>query len=77
MDVCVACHAGYRGEESPRVLHLGDREVQVLEVLRAWREPGCRMFVVLGQDQERYTLRHDEQSQAWELTAQAGSGQRP
>ncbi len=42
----VRCRAGYRGEETPRSLVLGGREIEVDEVLDRWAEPGIRGFRV-------------------------------
>jgi hypothetical protein len=33
MDLHVDCHAGHRGEETPRRFALGSRHVEVLEVV--------------------------------------------
>ena len=35
----VECDAGHRGEQTPRVLQIGDRKVPVAEVLDAWLAP--------------------------------------
>jgi len=37
--VDVECHAGYRGEETPRRFHLGERRVEIAEVVCATRLP--------------------------------------
>ncbi len=78
MTVRVECYAGYRGEESPRRFYMGERVVEVDEVLDAWLAPDHRYFKVRGDDDAVYILRHDTEQQCWELTMfDAGSGQRP
>jgi hypothetical protein len=37
--VDVECHAGYSGEETPRRFHLGERQVEIAEVVCATRLP--------------------------------------
>ncbi len=66
--VRVSCHAGYRGEEEPRSLRIGDRRVAVIEVLDRGAGPDHRYFKVTGDDGARYILRHDERAGRWELT---------
>ena len=68
MKVRVECYAGYRGEETPRRFHLGERTVEVAEVVDRWLAPDHRYFKVRGDDGARYILRHDPDSGEWELT---------
>jgi hypothetical protein len=71
--VIVECHAGYRGEETPRAFVLGARRVTVVELLDAWLSPDHRYFKVKGDDGDVYILRHDIVTSTWDLTVfQAG-----
>jgi hypothetical protein len=67
MRVRVQRHGGYRGEETPRRILIGDHAVAVAEVLDAWLAPDHRYFKVLSDDHEVYLLRHDVDADAWEL----------
>ncbi|WP_242396083.1 hypothetical protein [Anaeromyxobacter oryzisoli] len=69
MDVKVDCHAGYRGEETPRRLDFGARRVEVVEVVDRWYGPDHRYFKIRGDDGAIYLLRHDEAADRWELTS--------
>lgn len=64
----VECYAGHRGEETPRRFRLGDRFVEVQEVIDAWLAPDHRYFKVRSSDGDTYILRHDVSSGAWEMT---------
>ena len=64
----VGCYAGHRGEQTRRTLILGDRRIAVAETLDAWLTPDCRYFKLRGADGDTYLVRHDERSDAWELT---------
>jgi hypothetical protein len=68
LTVGVECYAGHRGEQTPRVLILGDRRIAVAQVLDAWLAPDHRYFKLRGADGDTYVVRHDERSNTWELT---------
>lgn len=63
----VDCHAGYRGEETPRRFSLGARRVEVVEVLDQWLAPDHRYFKIKGDDGATYLLRHDTPTGKWAL----------
>ncbi len=68
LEIQVRCYAGYRGEESPRSFTLGGREVEVIEVIDRWLAPEYRYFKIRGDDAGIYILRHDVDTDRWELT---------
>lgn len=68
MQIQVESHAGYRGEEAPRRFHLGERTVEVLDVIDRWLDPEHRYFKVRADDGGIYLLRHDTGRDAWEIT---------
>lgn len=68
MKIRVDCYSGYRGEETPRRLLIGERAIEVVEVLDQWLAPDHRYFKVLGDDGATYIVRHDMTSLQWELT---------
>ncbi len=71
MQIRVECYAGYKGEETPRRFHIGDRLVEVAEVIDRWLAPDHSYFKLLGDDGALYILRHDESDDSdeggWEL----------
>jgi hypothetical protein len=48
LTVRVECYAGHRGEQTPRTLILGDRRIDVAEVVDAWLAPDYRYFKIAG-----------------------------
>ena len=68
LSVAVECYAGHRGEQTPRALILGDRRIVVAEVVDAWLAPDYRYFKLRGTDGDTYLVRHDERSNAWDMT---------
>lgn len=67
MRIEVECYAGYRGEETPRVIRFRDRAVAVVEVVDRWLAPDHRYFKLRGEDGGRYIIRHDLDRLEWEL----------
>jgi hypothetical protein len=68
LQISIECYAGYRGEESPVRFRLGDRVVEIVEVLDRWLAPDHRYFKVRAAD-GTYILRNDIASGNWELTS--------
>ena len=68
MTIQVECYAGYRGEQAPLAFTVGDRRVEVKEVLDQWLAPDHRYFRVRGHDGGLYILRHDVDAAQWEIT---------
>ena len=66
--VDVECHAGYRGDETPRRFRNGERLVEIAEVVDRWVTPDHRYFKVEDTRGDRYVLRHDVASCRWALT---------
>ena len=66
--VQVVCHAGYRAEETPVRFYLGERCIEVSEVLDRWLDPAHRYFKVRGDDKGIYILRHSSDEDLWEMT---------
>lgn len=74
MIVAVECEPGHHGEPVPRRLRLGQRPVDVIEILDRW--PGAdHLYVKLrGADGALYILRQDTTRAIWELTLYDAAG---
>ena len=68
----VDCYAGHRGEQTPQRFHLGERAIDVIEVMDQWLAPDHRYFKVAGSDGAIYILRHDTPSGRWALVMYEG-----
>jgi len=68
LPVEVVCHAGYRGEETPRRFGLSGAEIAIAEVVDRWLAPDHRYFKVRDRDGHVYILRNDVAAERWELT---------
>jgi hypothetical protein len=67
--VHVKCYAGYKGDERPVKLQLGDQLIDVAEVEDRWYSPGATYFRVLLTNGERYVLRREDAQDVWTLQA--------
>ena len=72
MQIRVTCYAGYRGEETPRLIVMGDQRIEVASVQDRWLAPDHRYFKLIGKDGGLYIIRHDPNRDIWELTFYKG-----
>lgn len=68
LRIVVDCYAGYRGEETPRRFSIGERSIEIVEIIDRWLAPDHRYFKVKGDDGDRYIVRHEVRTDTWELT---------
>jgi hypothetical protein len=68
MKVRVLCYEGYKGEETPRAFYLGERLVEVVEVLDRWRGEDHDYFKLAASDGGMYIIRRDRERGEWEIT---------
>ncbi|MCP3954194.1 MAG: hypothetical protein GY697_18555 [Desulfobacterales bacterium] len=67
IPITVTCYAGYRGEQEPRAIVMGGNRVAVKSIRDRWLSPYHRYFKILDGDGCQYIIRHDENTQIWEL----------
>jgi len=68
IEIKVDCYAGYRAEETPRIIWFESRKIEVRKVLDRWLDPDHRYFKILGDDEGIYIIRHDMNTGIWGLT---------
>lgn len=67
VSIRVECYAGYRGEEEPRRFYLDEGCIEIASILDRWLAPDHRYFKIEGEDGQGYILRHDIETQHWDL----------
>lgn len=70
----VECQPGQPEERAPRCIYLGDRKVEVEELVDRWLATDCHYFKFRGDDGALYIVRHDVPTGSWELTLYDRSG---
>jgi hypothetical protein len=68
MKIRVLCYEGYAPGETPRAFYLGDRRLEVSEILDRWRGEDHDYFKLVASDGNRYILRRDRAREEWEIT---------
>ena len=71
-EVRVECHAGYRGDETPRRFYLEGQTIEVAGILGRWKEPGVLLFRVQSLQGRIYVLRRDEHADRWDVPEVVG-----
>ncbi len=67
ITVGVECYAGYRADERPVRVKLGEQTLEIVEVEDRWYSPGETYFRVRVAGGNRYVLRHEEAQDVWTL----------
>jgi hypothetical protein len=67
--VRVECYSGYKAGERPLRFQLGERWLEVEEVVDRWYDPDAIYFRVRASDGGVYVLRHSEANDTWTLEA--------
>jgi hypothetical protein len=67
LRVEVECYAGYKGDERPLRMRLGEETLLVEEVQDRWYSPGETYFRVRVDSGDVYVLRHIEAQDIWSL----------
>jgi hypothetical protein len=65
----VECYAGFKGDERPVKLQIGNDTVGVADIEDRWYSPGATYFRVLLANGERYVLRREDAQDVWTLEA--------
>lgn len=68
-SVRVETYSGFKSDERPARLHLGDRTLEIVTIEDRWYSPGETFFRVVVEGGDRYILRHVEAQDIWSLTA--------
>ncbi len=82
IPIRVECYSGYRAEELPRVLCLGDERLEVEEVVDRWYQSGLdpaagrAEYFKLRAGAQLYVVKRDSATHAWYLVAELPVRQR-
>jgi hypothetical protein len=63
----VQSYSGYKSDERPLRLKLGEQILEILEVEDRWYSPGQTYFRVRVKGGDRYVLRHVEAQDVWTI----------
>ena len=63
----VECYAGHRADVAPVRFFIGQRAIEVSEIIDRWLDPAHSYFKLRGDDGGIYILRHDQAADGWEM----------
>jgi len=63
----VECYAGHRADVAPVRFFIGQRAIEVSEIIDRWLDPVHSYFKLRGEDGGIYILRHDQMADTWEM----------
>ena len=69
MRVTVVAYSGYTANERPLRFTLGERTIEVTEILDRWYGEAERYFRVSGSDGHTYVLKYIDGEDRWELAS--------
>ena len=64
----VNCYSGHIYAEQPRSFEWQGVEYEVVEIEKAWQEPGERHFQVRTRDSKLFKLCYNETEKQWSIT---------
>lgn len=67
ITIRVECVSGYQEQEILRRFFIGDKSIEIEDVIDRWLAPEYRYFKVRTGENDIYILRHDELVHQWEL----------
>ena len=68
IELHVQTYSGYQADERPISFILGGRSFHVEEVIDQWYGEDHAYFKLIADDGNLYIIRHDNNSDLWELT---------
>ena len=60
-------YSGYKGDETPRRIWLGSKQIEIMEIVKRWMSPDERYFKVKGDNGSTYTICQDLSSYKWKV----------
>jgi hypothetical protein len=68
MKIKVECHSGYKANERPVRFYIGERALEVKELLDRWYGEDHDYFKLLASDANTYILKYDRFEDQWQLS---------
>lgn len=67
MKIDVRCYSGYKVNERPVSFSIGEKSLNVEELIDQWYGPDCSYFKVMADDGNMYILKYNEFNDEWEM----------
>jgi hypothetical protein len=73
LNIKVTCESGYSGCDRPKSVELNGEQDKVNEVVREWREPGAKHYIVRTNSGKQLKLVFYETTGEWNALGVSGS----
>jgi hypothetical protein len=74
MKIKVECYSGYKANERPLRFYIGNRVLEVKDLLDRWYGEEADYFKLVADDGNKYILKYDREGDSWELTMYSAPG---
>ena len=69
----VICEAGYSGCDHPKAFTWQGRKLAVKRVIKEWREPDAKHFLVSAENSSQFELVFSETGKTWNISEFSGA----
>jgi hypothetical protein len=67
MDIIVETYSGYKADEYPKKIIMGERRLEVLDIEDRWYGPDYAYFKILADDGKKYILKQNCKDSRWDI----------
>lgn len=66
-ETIVECHSGYAYCDQPRALYWQGQRLEITSIIKQWRTPESKWFLVKASDNITYEINYNEASDTWQI----------
>lgn len=67
MEIIVETYSGYKADEYPKRILIGERKLEVIDIEDRWYGPDYTYFKIFTDDGKRYILKQHSTDSRWTL----------
>jgi len=67
MDIIVETYSGYKADEYPKWIIIGEKKLEVIDIEDRWYGPDYSYFKIFADDGKRYILKQQNKEFYWEI----------
>ncbi len=67
MGIVVETYSGYKADEYPKRILIGDQQLEIIDIEDRWYGPDYSCFKIFADDGKRYILRQNSTDSCWQI----------